>query len=354
MKVLISGRSSWAIWKFRKNFLKYLEKKNIEIFFLLDDDNYLKKIGLIKINFIRKKNFLFLSNILAIIKKNGINVILEYDIRNLFFHKFNKIFFNINYNIILVWAGLGHNYNMKFKYNLIEQFILKSLLKSCSQIVMINKYDLSIVRSYNFHNHFSFIKSEGFKVRIKKKEVNFYYKKKYKFISAFRPIDSKGISEITAVANIYRDHKFYLYLIPKSKEINYNSDNIKISKLKSFKNIIIKKQVEDLYKVLPRYDCLISASYGEGFGLTIAEAVDNLIPVVSTLTNGIRDIFNSKCIIYVKPRDIDSLSSGIKQFLSMNSLEKKTMVNNAKKMLIKEVKNEAIFKKMLGFINEYD
>ena len=69
MNILISGSSSWPIWKFRKIFVKTLEDKNNKLFFLLNDDLYLHKIKLKKIRFNKKKKILSLFKFNILHKK---------------------------------------------------------------------------------------------------------------------------------------------------------------------------------------------------------------------------------------------------------------------------------------------
>jgi hypothetical protein len=349
LKLLISGTSSWSIWKFRKDLINYLENKDLEIFYYLKDELFLKKISKKKYKY-SKSNFLidFIS-LWKVISNNKIKVVLEYDLRNLIKHKILRLIYK-RYNIIIIWAGLGNRYNLKGYFNNFEKLILKSLLKECSKVILINKFDFNTAKKYHLHNNISYINTEGFNYS-KSLKYNFKNRKKYKFVSAFRPIKSKGIYEIIKTAIQFPEHNFYFYTVKNNKIIKYNSKNINLNKIQIYKNIFIKDIVNDFEKELPKYDCLISASYGEGFGMTIAEAVNNYIPVISTNVSGPKSVFKSNSMIFIKAKNDQSLIQGINIFLRKSSKEKIIMVKNAKNDL-KKIDNKQIFKKVEKFINE--
>ncbi len=352
MNILISGSSSWPIWKFRKIFVKTLEDKNNKLFFLLNDDLYLHKIKLNKIRFNKKKKFLAYLSLISYIKKNEVKIVLEYDLTNLIQHKIAKIFYRYNYRLILIWAGLGSLYNNKGYFNLIEKMALRFFLKSCSDVILINKYDLEIVKNYLLHDKLRLIETEGFENKhTNRNKIKISNKSNYKFVSAFRPIKAKGIFEIANAAKFFQNYTFYVYIVPNNKNIKYNSKNINLSEFKKIKNLIFLDQVENLEDKLEKYDCLISASYGEGFGLSIAEATLCGLPVISTNVNGPRSIFRDESLIYVEAKSNQSLIKGIEKFKNLKADQKKIMVENAKKDLSK-INNKKIFNKINKVMNE--
>jgi len=348
LKLLISGASSWSIWKFRKNLIHYLARKDFELLFYLKDENFLKKI-LKKYNFFKSYNFIDFISLWKVISNYKVKVVLEYDLKNLIKHKILRLIYK-RYNIIIIWAGLGNWYNLKGNFNFLETFFLKFLLKECNKVILINNLDYKIVKNYKLHPNLDYINTEGFNYSNVLK-YNFKNKTSYKFVSAFRPIKSKGIYELINAAIKFPEHKFYIYTVENNKKIKYNSKNINLNIIKNYKNIFLNGIVDDFEKELSKYDCLISASYGEGFGMSIAEAVNNYVPVISTNVSGPKSVFKNNSMIFIKAKNNQSLIQGINIFLRKSLKEKTNMVLNAKNDL-KKIDNLKIYKKIEKFINE--
>ena len=137
----VSSSSSWSLWIFRKKLLEYLSKKN-NLIILSKEKFFLKKIKIKNFLFI-KHNFKFYVKNIFLLKNKNINKFIEYDIKNLIFHFILKIF--INYELIVICAGLGSYYNKKGYFNFIEKLILKIIFVPVNKIIFINKYDKIIL-----------------------------------------------------------------------------------------------------------------------------------------------------------------------------------------------------------------
>jgi glycosyltransferase involved in cell wall biosynthesis len=341
--IAISSSSSWSLWKFRKEFLEDLSKKN-NIIILSKENFYLNNIKFKNFFlYIEHNTKLFLKNII-LLKNKKISKIIEYDIKNLIFHLFLKIF--LNYQLIVICAGLGSYYNKKGYFNLLEKFILWIIFQPVNKVIFINKYDQKILcrivkkKSY-------IIQTEGYNLKFHKikKKLN----KKISFVLGARPIKEKGIIEYIEVAKQFPQFNFYLYLIGSNKnKIFYNSKNINFYELNIPKNLKIKINTKDFANRIKRYDCLISNSYGEGFGNTLAEAACAGIPIISTKTNGAKYIFKKKSLIWTEIKSIKSLKKAISKFIKLSKLERLTMINNARLDLLK-IDSKIIIKK----INQY-
>lgn len=74
-------------------------------------------------------------------------------------------------------------------------------------------------------------------------------------------------------------------------------------------------------------DLFVSTSRWEGFGLVIAEAIANELPVVSTETSGAKEIIFDKRYL-CKIGDVKDLSSNVVNALSMTKLEREKYIKN--------------------------
>lgn len=77
---------------------------------------------------------------------------------------------------------------------------------------------------------------------------------------------------------------------------------------------------EDILKSYKEYSVLVSTSFSETFGLCVAEAIANGVPVVCTDSGGIRDFVNETNGIVVPVRDAQAISDSI--VLILNGLNK--------------------------------
>jgi len=339
----VSSSSSWSLWIFRKKLLEYLSKKN-NLIILSKEKFFLKKIKIKNFLFI-KHNFKFYVKNIFLLKNKNINKFIEYDIKNLIFHFILKIF--INYELIVICAGLGSYYNKKGYFNFIEKLILKIIFVPVNKIIFINKYDKIILNKLvKKKNHT--IPTEGYQLkfyRIKKK-INL----RTSFVLGARPIKEKGILEYIEVAKEYPQCDFYLYLIgTNKKKIFYNSKILNIENQNLPKNLIIRKNIQNFTKKIRIYDCLISNSYGEGFGNTIADATCSGLVVISTKTNGAKYIFKKKSLIWVKIKSAASLKKAIRIFLNMNHNQKTRMIKSAR-LDIKKININKVLIKLIDYL----
>jgi len=342
--IIISSSSSWSLWKFRNFLLQNLSKK-FDIIVFSKEKKFLNKIKIKNLTFQIhniKKTFLNIH----FLKKKKIQYFIEYDIKNLLFHCIAKLF--LNYNLTVIWAGLGSYYNKKGYFSFLEILILKILFLPVNKSIFINKYDKEIIERYKIFKNNFLIRTEGCKIKIAKKKI--YLKKSYKFVLSARPIIEKGIIEYIKIAKINPNHKFYYYLIgDNKKKIFYNSKKININLLNIPKNFFIKKQVINFKNELKKYDCLISCSYGEGFGATLYDAVVSGINIISTKTNGPKYIFKKGSLIWCKIKSVDDLNNQIKNFINMSVKKKIQLIKKSQNDILSTDEN-IICKKIINII----
>lgn len=117
------------------------------------------------------------------------------------------------------------------------------------------------------------------------------------------------------------DYKeFKVDIIGLDPELIYTTDSDRdlsleqyIEKLELRNFVQLKGQMKkaDLLQTYKDYSFLVSTSLSETFGLAIAEAIINGLPVVCTDSGGIRDYVDAKNGIIVPVRDPKALSEGI-------------------------------------------
>lgn len=112
---------------------------------------------------------------------------------------------------------------------------------------------------------------------------------------------------------------------------------------KGLENVVIMKgETNDAYKVLSRASIYVCTSLTESFGLSLVEAMEAGLPVVSfDCPNGPRNIINNGCDGYlVANGDISSMCSKVIQLINDDGLRNQMSINaikNAKRFHIEKV-----------------
>ena len=74
---------------------------------------------------------------------------------------------------------------------------------------------------------------------------------------------------------------------------------------------------EDINKIISQFDGIISATRSfEGFGLTIAEALNQGVPVIATKVGAVPEIFNNDVVQLIEPNSPSEIRAAIITFMN--------------------------------------
>lgn len=111
-------------------------------------------------------------------------------------------------------------------------------------------------------------------------------------------------------------NKFYYNDSNNNYFLKQEVDNLGLSEYFDIRGIVTR---EDLLKSYKNYSLLVSTSVSETFGLAIAEALSNGLPVICTDSGGPRDFVNENNGIIVPIRNPQSIADSIKKiFQNLN------------------------------------
>ena len=130
---------------------------------------------------------------------------------------------------------------------------------------------------------------------------DFRYKKKYfpnnkpfRYLWVGAPNPRKGYEEVIIVwKEIFQKHRGLELYIKTTGPDNWNLNG----KVQRKGNVILdarKLTVKELVKLYHSAHCFLFPTRGEGFGLTLAEAMRTGLPCISTYYSGVTDFFDSK------------------------------------------------------------
>lgn len=133
-------------------------------------------------------------------------------------------------------------------------------------------------------------------------------------------IREKGVLELVqAFGKIKQEFPNHaLYLLGAQRNEGFNEELRAVIAENQLTDIYLKQPVDQqtLAKWMAAADLLALPSYHEGFGLVALEAMATGTPVVGSDVGGLSYLLQGHAGILVKPQDVDSLATGLRQALN--------------------------------------
>jgi glycosyltransferase involved in cell wall biosynthesis len=352
-KILIFTRCTWTLINFRHDYIKFLQKKNLDITIACDftykDLHKIKKIfpnlKFKKINFLNKKKkilneLIICIQIFKLLTNSKFDYIHNFTIRPVIYSTIiSKIF--TNSKILNSITGLGHIFNSS------NNFFFKSLLNLVfiisNHIIFQNKDDYKIStfdiikNSIRYSIIFPTIKSSLKNLVINRKKKS---NKKIIFLMYCRLIKQKGVIEFLEAAElVYKKNKnlnFEFKLIGNIDKNNPSSLSKKEVNLWRRKKIIkIINHKKNIINEIVSSDIVCLPSYGEGMPASLLEALYFGKGIITTDVNGCRELVKNNFNGYlIPPKNTFFLAE---KFL--NIINKPYLINYFGKNSIKLYKN---------------
>ena len=349
VKILISANSSWNIFNFRLDLIKSLLRNNYKVVILTPlEDNYSKKLvnlGCIHyhISLNRKslsplKDFILILQYKRIMKKLSPDVFLGFTIKP---NIYGSIAANINrVPVINNLSGLG---TVFIKGGLLKIFVIfayKIALRKSLIILFQNIDDRNLFTSKRIVNlnKTKIINGSGIDLNYYKfSPIKKHNKYSIKFIYAGRLLWDKGIGElVSSIIIIKKKYPLVRFQFVGILDINNLSHISKkqIEKWVDEKIIEYIDQKDDIRDYIKEADCAILPSYREGLPRFLLEAASIGRPIICTDVPGCRQVVKDKYNgLLCLPRDVESLSSSIEEFINLSYEEIKKMGINGRKVV---------------------
>jgi glycosyltransferase involved in cell wall biosynthesis len=333
LKILLLGNSLHSMIQFRWDIIKYLANNHqLYIVCPLDIENYAEKyqhknVFFLNINFCRSinvaKDFLTLFQLKKIIKKINPDVIFSYSLKSSFFSMFD------NWKIPNVYfiTGLGSSLINKYRF-LIEKIIYtlthirKLIIKHPDFFIFLNNDDRNYFIEKNFcpKKYAIVFPGEGVDLEFFKFSPINEHKKPISFLFIGRLIRDKGIIELMNACKKLKSNQIEFNCTVIAPLDHYNPSSLHAMNLNDFKEVDIHylPYVDDVRTYITESDVVVLPSYSEGLPRVLLESMAIGRPIITTDTNGCRELVNQEGGMLVKPKDMQSL------YNAMLYLSKKT------------------------------
>ena len=177
------------------------------------------------------------------------------------------------------------------------------------------------------------------KLKIKSNETIFLY--------VGRINRDKGIYNILKVSKMLSDfnYKFKFFFVG-----NYEDKKLQ-SEIKKNKNIIHFNHSKNIISFYQLADIFVTASYREGFGMTVAQAMSCGLPIIGTNIYGLKDLLKNgnNCLTF-EPDNIDKLFLNCCRLIENKKLRTKFGLNGRNK-IIQNFQQQNVIKYYEKFIN---
>jgi glycosyltransferase involved in cell wall biosynthesis len=368
-KVLLIENYGADFFRNRVSFAKYLIAHGYDVFALVPNDEYSRKIekegiNVLTYNFNRKNKgifqlFLLIRSYHKIIKEYNFDIIHSFrfqpNLANVISNFFNKR------RIVLHVTGLGIAYSnngIKFKtYRLISQFIYMVKLFRGTKIIVQNFEDAKTFWFYGCTNKIVLIKGSGVNTDLffRQTLVDPIIRSKndeFVFICVTRLIWEKGIKELVDAFTYINNIKVKLWIVGWIDE--ENPRKISNSYIESFKeNPIIHFLGErtDIKELLEAADVFIYPTYyREGIPRGILEAMSMCMPIITTDTPGCNlTIKNNENGKLIEPASSIAIVKAVNEILEEGDIE--SMGIKSRKLVLESFSDKKVFKQILNVYN---
>lgn len=361
-KILIIANSNVGLYKFRKELIVELIKKN-EVYILVPYGKNIDKLVAMGVKFIdcpyldrRGTNILkdlrLIIDFYAKMKKIKPDIILTYTIKPNIYGGYLARLKHIPYIVNI--TGLGTALENRGALQTLTSFMYKLALKDAKMIFFQNNSNRDFMVEKGIvskKNNYEVIPGSG--VNLKEFQFTPYPKEKnLKFAFVSRIMKQKGIEQYLNAARYikkkYPQTEFHIYGFC---EEDYR---IILAQLHDEKVICYHGMVENMATVYKNISCIIHPTYyPEGMSNVLLEACASGRPIITTNRPGCGEIVDDKVNGFVvKERDSQDLMNKIEQFLNLSIEQKEKMGIAARKKVEKEFNRQIIINRYLKEIQK--
>lgn len=360
MKILVLANFGMGLYKFRKELLEELIRKNNEVYISLPNDEYVPKLEGLGCKFLEThldrrgtdpiRDLKLLLDYINIIKRIKPDVVLTYTIKP---NVYGGIACRITKTPYLPnITGLGTALEKKGLIQKITLMLYKVGLKKASCVFFQNE------TNRNFFIDNRIVKGNtrlipGSGVNLEQHNFEEYPEddKIIKFLFIGRIMKTKGIEELLQAAKIVKDKypEVQFELIGFCEE-DYNQ---KLMELNNLGIIKYHGQQDDVHSFIKQSHATILPSYHEGTANVLLESASSGRPVLASRVPGCVETFDEGVSgLGFEVRSVDSLVKAIIKFINLPYIQKKAMGLAARRKMEKEFDRKIVINAYLDEITK--
>ena len=333
MKLLFISNSSWNIYNFRSEIIKFYLSKRYSITIVSPQDNYTKKLNTLGckiINIYLKKNkislladLIYFIKIVIIFYKEKPDYILSFTVKPNIYASIACRF--LNQKIINNISGLGTTFLQGVFTGFMIRLLYKISLKKTYKVLFQNKDDLELFNKNNIvlRNNSHLLPGSGIDLDLfKNKSEQNQLKDNIIFLFFGRLLIDKGIFEFIDSARIIKKKYPNIQFNILGFIDEYNPRSIKNSQIKFWIDEGIINYFGETENVIPfikKSDCIVLPSYREGLPKSLLEAAALSKPLIATNVPGCKDIVKNNVNGFLcEPHSSKSLCEAINNFINLS------------------------------------
>ena len=218
-------------------------------------------------------------------------------------------------------------------YSLIQQMIIKIILKHSSCNFFETKYLVKYFKKFNANTFwFPNVRKKSFYY------TDYNFRKKFVYVGLIS--EEKGIDTLCETSKLLSDDyiiDLYGMLTDKYTENYFNDYNV------HYKGSL---NSEDVTRILSQYDVLILPSLREGYPGIIIEALSVGLPIIATKLEGILEMLNYDASLLIEPMNVNQLQKAIEGIDAENYSEKVSISLKLFKQFDTEMQTALYFKRI--------
>lgn len=358
MRILILTNNDLYTFNFRRELIHKLIDNGHIVYLVFPKEkyNYLFddfKLKIINVNLDRRGMSIFKDSITiykysVIIKKIKPDLILSYTIKpNIYSGLISK-----KTRLISNVTGLGDASSKKGLQKKLIHTLYKNALKNMDWIFFQNIKDMDYFAcNFNRRSNVSLLPGSG--VNISK--YNFHkrdFKNKIKVYFISRIMKSKGIETYLDLANrMQKEEKFTFNVLGYCEE-NYTKELMRYDREKI---IIYHGFQKEVYQYYQDADVIVFPSiYPEGISNVLLEGAATGCAIITSNLPGCKEVVEDKKNGYlIDPYDINSIISALNDYYDLSEMDKKSMSNASRQLIIGKFNREIVTSEYLKIINGF-
>lgn len=360
--VAVVSNTSWSLYNFRLNLMKFLSKEGYRIIGIAPSDEYTEKIPfpVFPVEMNRRgtnpiQELYLIKQYRQILRNQQVDIMLNFTAKpniwgTLAAEKEN--IFAIN-NI----AGLGNTFTQKGPLTVVMKNLYRFSQKKASHIFFQNDEDLNLFKKALILKNQTYSLLPGSGVDTERFIPDHKKKKqmKVKFLMMARLLKHKGVMLYAEAAQKalkeYPDSCEFQLLGPLDPGNPSGISSLELEKIRSA-GVNYLGETSDTTPFLANADCFVLPTYyREGTPKSVLEALSMGLPVITTQMPGCRDTVQpGKNGWLIAPQDQESLNKAISDFLSLNEQQIEELGQASRQLALDRFDEKIVLNKYLEIL----